>query len=128
VRKRAGVEHEVVLATKLLICFKMKTSVVCPTGVFNSCYENWAAVCIEYDQKGYEVECVPRNTVTGRILRRNEKIERVSKAVVEESVVWSVVAVFQWLVFVAVDLEDPEQKCGPTVVSGERHAGRCNYD
>ena len=94
-RKRGGVEHDVVPATKLLVFFKAKTGVACPAVVFNFSHENWAVVCIECDQKDYRVEGIPRGTVTGRILRRNKESERVFKTVVEEFVVRSIVVIFQ---------------------------------
>jgi len=78
--------------------------------------------CVEHNQKEYEVDCIPRGTVARMILRRNKEGKRVPKAVVEELVVRSVVGILVWLVLLTADLEDPEQTCGPAVVSGERHA------
>ena len=56
------------------------------------------------------------------ILQRSEEGEGVSKAVVEELGVWSVVGIFVRVGLLTADLEDPEQTRGPAVVSGERHA------
>lgn len=107
-RKRAVLEHSIVPTTKLLIRFETGTGGSCPAVVFNFGHEERAAVCIEYDEKVLEVDCIPRHTVTERTLQRNEEIERVSKTVAEEPVVRPVVATFEWLVLVAADLEDPE--------------------
>ena len=63
---------------------------------------------IEYDKKDHEVDCILRRVAAGGTLRRNEEIERVSKAVAEEPVVGPVVATFELLVLFAADLEDPE--------------------
>jgi hypothetical protein len=121
--KRAVTEHDVVPATKLFICFKTKTWVACPAVVFHFGNQNRAAKSIEDDQKDDEVDWLLRGVVR-RMLWCNEEGEGISKAVVDEFVVGAVVSIFQRAVHFPTDLEDVEQTCGPTIVSGKWHAKR----
>ena len=119
--------------TKLFICPKTITGNACPAIVFDFRRENWAAGCIEYDQKEYGVDCFLRGTVARSLLWRNEEGEGVSKAIVEELGVWSVVATFVRLVLLAEDLEsrpagqllsvENGMLCSAITISEHKHDG-----